>query len=411
MLQYSQPLKRIVLFSFLLCSLFMFSQSEKQKELEQRRQELRLEIQRINRLQTENKSKEKSQLNLIQGFRHKINVLDKFIKLTNQQANLLTRDINYNQRKITELREELKVLKADYAAMMVKSYKSKNQQSRIMFLLSAENFKQAYKRLQYMKQYTEHQKEQGETIKAKTLDLQATNLELLKQQEVKKQLIAENRETQKTLENERKQQEELMKYIKKNSAMYAAQIKEKQREADRIDAEIDRIIKEAIAKSNKKAGVTSTKSSSGFSLTPEEKVLAANFVANKGKLPWPVEKGYVTLGYGTQPHPIDNSLTIKSNGVRIATEKNAKVLAVFNGEVSAVLRMKNVNPIVMIRHGDYLTVYRNLASVYVKEGDKVSTKQVIGEVFTNQSNGETILTFSIAKGTATENPASWIYRM
>ncbi|WP_372754771.1 murein hydrolase activator EnvC [Mariniflexile sp.] len=389
----------------------MFSQSEKQKELEQRRQELRLEIQRINRLQTENKSKEKSQLNLIQGFRHKINVLDKFIKLTNQQANLLTRDINYNQRKITELREELKVLKADYAAMMVKSYKSKNQQSRIMFLLSAENFKQAYKRLQYMKQYTEHQKEQGETIKAKTLDLQATNLELLKQQEVKKQLIAENRETQKTLENERKQQEELMKYIKKNSAMYAAQIKEKQREADRIDAEIDRIIKEAIAKSNKKAGVTSTKSSSGFSLTPEEKVLAANFVANKGKLPWPVEKGYVTLGYGTQPHPIDNSLTIKSNGVRIATEKNAKVLAVFNGEVSAVLRMKNVNPIVMIRHGDYLTVYRNLASVYVKEGDKVSTKQVIGEVFTNQSNGETILTFSIAKGTATENPASWIYRM
>lgn len=193
--------------------------------------------------------------------------------------------------------------------------------------------------------------------------------------------------------------------------MYAAQIKQKQQEADRIDAEIDRIIKEAIAKSNKKAGVSNAKTASNFALTAEEKILAASFVANKGKLPWPVEKGYVTLGYGTQPHPLDKSLTIKSNGVRIATEKGAKVRAVFNGEVSSVLKMKNVNPIVMIRHGDYLTLYKNLSSVYVKEGDKVTTKQVIGEVFTNPANGETILSFSISKGIVTENPASWVFKM
>ena len=341
MLQIKQPIKKVLLLSFLLCSVFVFSQSAKQQELEARRQELRLEIQKIAKLRSENQSKEKSQLTLIQDFKHKINVLDNLIKVTNQQTNLLTRDINFNQRKITSLRNELKVLKEDYAAMMVKSYKSKNQQSRIMFLLSANDFKQAYKRLQYMKQYSDHQKEQGETIKAKTVELQATNLDLLKQQETKKKLIAENRDVQKTLEGERKQHEELMRAIKKNSSFYAAQIKQKQQEADRIDDEIDRIIKEAIAKSNKKSGATSTKSSSGFALTPEEKVLAANFVSNKGKLPWPVEKGYVTLGYGTQPHPIDNSLTIRSNGVRIATEKGAKVFAVFNGEVSAIIRMKN----------------------------------------------------------------------
>ncbi|MFG6685393.1 murein hydrolase activator EnvC family protein [Mariniflexile sp. HNIBRBA6329] len=407
-----QSIKKLILLSFMFCSVFVFSQSAKQQELEARRQELRLEIQKIAQLRAENQSKEKSQLTLIQDFKHKIKVLDNLIKVTNQQANLITRDINYNQRKITSLRDELKVLKEDYAAMMVKSYKSRNQQSRIMFLLSANDFKQAYKRLQYMKQYTDHQKEQGETIKAKTAELQAANLDLLKQQETKKKLIAENREVQKALENERKQHEDLMKAIKKNLSVYAAQIKQKQQEADRIDAEIDRIIKEAIAKSNKKnTGATTTKSSSGFALTPEEKVLAANFVANKGKLPWPVEKGYVTLGYGTQPHPIDHSLTIKSNGVRIATEKGAKVFAVFNGEVSSVLKMKNVNPIVMIRHGDYLTLYKNLSTVYVKEGDKVSTKQAIGEVFTNPSNGETILSFSISKGTATENPASWVFKM
>ena len=117
------------------------------------------------------------------------------------------------------------------------------------------------------------------------------------------------------------------------------------------------------------------------------------------------------LGYGTQRHPIDRSLTIKSNGVRIATTKGANARAVFNGEVSEILKMKNVNPIVMIRHGNYLTIYKNLSKVYVKKGDKVTTKQEIGEVFTNPSNGETILSFTLSKGFDTENPASWIYKM
>ncbi|MCH4552071.1 murein hydrolase activator EnvC family protein [Aestuariibaculum lutulentum] len=401
--------KLFFILALTLSSTLVWAQSNKQKELETRRQELRREIQKINQLRAENKSKEKSELSLIEGFNYKINVLDNLIKVTNQQANYLTRQINTNQKKITDLRDELKVLKEDYAAMIVKSYKSKNQQSRIMFLLSSNNFKQAYKRLQYMKQYADHQKQQGETIKLKTVELQETNTKLLAQQEEKKKLIAENKEVQRSLEAERKQHHELMKIIKSNLNLYAAQIKKKQQEADRIDAEIDRIIKEAIAKSNKKAGKPTT--SSSFALTAEEKVLAASFVSNRGKLPWPVEKGYVTLRYGSQPHPLDKSLTIKSNGVRIATEKGSEVRAIFNGEVIAIVTMKNVNPIVMVKHGNYISAYKNLGKVYVKTGDKVSTKQSIGQVFTNPSNGESILTFSILKGTSTENPASWIYKM
>lgn len=404
-----QTYKIVFILGFLLSTGLGFSQGDKQKQLESRRQELRREIQKINELRTENKSKAKSELSLIEDFNYKISVLSNLIKVTNQQANLLTREISSNQHKISSLRDELKQLKEDYAAMIVKSYKSKNQQSRIMFLLSSDNFKQAYKRLQYIKQYSDHQKQQGEIIKTKTFELQEINAKLLKQQEDKKKLIAENRVVQKSLESERGQHQTMMASIKKNLSRYASQIKQKQREADKIDREIDRIIKAAIAKSNKKAGKTS--SSKTFALTSEEKVLASNFISNKGKLPWPVEKGFVRLGYGTQPHPIDRSLTIKSNGVRIATEKGAKVRAVFDGEVSEILKMKNVNPIVMIRHGNYLTLYRNLSEVYVKKGDKVKTKQVIGEVFTNPSNGETILSFTLSKGTSTENPASWIYKM
>tara|TARA_R110000868_G_scaffold195442_4_gene441116 strand:- start:1493 stop:2719 length:1227 start_codon:yes stop_codon:yes gene_type:complete len=400
---------KFVVFAALFCSSIGFPQSSKQQELEERRQELRQEIKKINELQLENKSKAKSQLSLIENYNYKISVLNNLISVTNQQANLITREINSNQKKITKLRTELTTLKEDYAAMIVKSYKSKNQQSRIMFLLSSDNFKQAYKRLQYMKQYSDHQKQQGEEIKTKSEELQTINTNLLKQKNAKEKLVAENREVQKTLEEEREQHQMLMTSIKRNLNVYDAQVRKKQQEAARIDREIERIIREVIANSNKKAG--KAESSSDFALTPAEKVLASNFASNKGKLPWPVIKGFVTVGYGTQPSPIDSSISIKSNGVRIATEKGAKVRAVFNGEVSRIVVIKNANPIIMIRHGNYITAYKNLSKVYIKEGDKVTTEQDIGEVFTNPSNGDTILNFIIYENLNTLNPAEWIYKM
>lgn len=401
--------KRIVLLFFLFCNVLVFSQNNKQKELETRRQELRREIQKINELRAENKSKEKSQLSLIEDFNYKISVLGNLIKVTNQQANLLTREIRNNQKKITSLREELKQLKEDYAAMIVKSYKSKNQQSKIMFLLSSEDFKQVYKRLQYIKQYSNHQKQQGEAIKAKTNELQDINKNLLRQQDEKKKLIADNRAVQKSLEAERKQHQALMKAIKSNLSRYTAEIKKKQREANRIDKQINDIIRAEIARSNKKAGKSSNIAS--FALTAEEKTLASSFSLNKGKLPWPVKKGRVKARYGKQPSLVDKSLIVERNGVIITTEKGAKARAVFNGVVSKIVNIKNSNPIVMIRHGNYITAYKNLSNIVVKEGEKVKTKQVIGEVFTNPANGETLLTFILYKDSQKQNPANWIYKM
>jgi septal ring factor EnvC (AmiA/AmiB activator) len=258
-----------------------------------------------------------------------------------------------------------------------------------------------------MKQYANHQKEQGETIKAKTAELQQINQNLLVQKEEKQKLIAENKKTQNTLEKERAQHRSIMASIRKDLSKYTSQIKAKQQEAARIDREIERIVRAEIAKSNKN---TSSSSSSSFALTAEEKVLASNFVSNKGKLPWPVEKGFVKARYGKQPSLIDRSLTVQRNGVLITTEKNAKARVVFNGTVIRVAAIRNSNPMVMIKHGNYITVYKNLSKVYVKEGDKVKTKDVIGEVSTS-IEGDTILNFSIFKDAQTENPASWIYKM
>lgn len=401
----------ILLGAFLLCANFGFSQSGKQKELEARRVELRKEIQKINALVSSNRDKQKSEVTLIENLNYKVSVQRNLIKVTNQQANLLTREINNNQKQISEYRDELTSLKANYAKMIERSYKNKNKQNRIMFLLSSSNFKQAYKRVQYLNQYAEFQKEQGEIIKLKTKDLQEANTLLLKQKEQKGKLIAENKQIQKDLEVEMKQHEIIMQSIKSNLTKYTAEVKAKQQEADRIDREIDKIIKAEIAKSNKKAGASKTTASSSFALTAEAKALAKDFLGNKGKLPWPVEKGVVKVRYGDQPSPIDGSLTIKSSGVRISTEKGAKVRAIFNGEVMRIIQQKRSNPVVLIKHGNYISVYYNLGKVYVQAGDKVTTKQDIGEVFTNPNNGETVLKFSIYKDNHTQNPGSWIYKM
>lgn len=403
--------KYIFLLVFTLSSIGGFSQSKKQQELEERRQELRREIKQINDLLFKNQSQKKSQTSLIEDLSYKVSVRQNLIKITNQQANLLTREINANQKKITELREELKILKDNYAKMIVTSYKSKSEQSRIMFLLSSSNFQQAYKRVQYINQYAEYQKEQGEAIKIKTAQLQDTNKDLLRQKADKQKLIDENRVAQRELEAELKQQQSLMASINKNLNNYTSQIREKQREADKIDREIEKIIREAIAESNKKKGATTATASKGFALTPEDKILADNFVSSKGKLPWPVEKGVVKLRYGKQPHPVVKTVMIQSNGVRIATEEHAPIRAVFNGKVLAVQAIKHGNLSVLIQHGNYVTVYKNLSKVYVKKGDNVTTKQEIGQVFTNPSNKETILSFSIFKESATQNPADWIYKM
>jgi len=394
------------------CSAFVFGQTGKQKELEARRLEIIDEIKQINALLSSNQTKKKSEITQIEDLSHKLSVRENLIKVTNQQANLLSREINNNQKQITENRNELKLLRESYARMLQQSYKNKNKQSRIMFLLSSNNFKQAYKRLKYLNQYAEYQKEQANKIKAKTITLQDANITLLAKKDAKKKLIADNKKEQKVLEVERKQHQKIMRAIKKDLSKYNAQIKKKQKEAKRIDRQIDKLISEAIAASNKKAGVKrTTKKSKSFALTAEAKVLAANFLDSKGKLPWPVEKGVLKLRYGKQPSPIDRNLTINSNGVRISTEKGAEVRAVFNGEVMAILTPKRSNPIVMIKHGNYITTYQNLGKVYVKTGDKVSTKQKIGEVFTNPRTGETVLKFRIDKDNKTQNPSSWIYKM
>lgn len=391
-------------------------QSEKQKQLEARRQELLGEISNINRMLAETKGEKRSVLAEVEDIDMRITALENLIRITNQQANLLTREINTNLILIEQLRGELAALKEDYAKMIVKSYKSKSQHSRLMFLLSSENFLQAYKRVQYMKQYTNHRKRQGERIKSKTEQLQELNQTLLTQKKDKEALVIENRKSKDKLAEEKKIQQALVASLLQDESKYVSQIKEKQREADRLDREIDKLIKAAIAAANK-ANATNTTgtrkkaSLSTFDLTPEAAALATSFKNNKGKLSWPVAKGRVLNAFGRRRHPQFPNVTQNFSGVEIITENDSKARAVFKGEVMQVQQLKGANKAVYIRHGNYITIYSNLATVSVKKGDQISTKQEIGTVFTHPTTGRTLLKFFIYQDTKKMNPADWIYRM
>lgn len=386
-----------------------YGQSKRQLQLEERRRELQQEIRQITNLLFQGRQNKKSVVSAVEDLNYKISVRQNLIRITNEQANLLSREININQNNISKKRQKLKDLKEAYAAMIVRSYKNRTRANKLMFLLSAQNFQQAYRRLQYIKQYADYQKQQALIIKQQTEELQQLNKELLRRKQDKEKLVAENRTAKEALDEELKNQQELVASIQRDLSKFSAQIRAKQQESDKLDREIQKLIREAIAASNKKAG-KSVKSAT-FSLTPEQKLLAANFTANKGKLPWPVASGVVKLRYGTNPSPIDPTIKIKSNGVRIATNKGEQVRAVFEGTVQGIMTPKNGNNAIMIRHGNYITVYKNLSKFYVSKGDKVDTKQLIGEVITSKASGESILSFGIYKDSAIQNPSHWIYKL
>lgn len=406
-----QAVLHIVLFCFCLSS---FSQNAKQKELEERRKRLRVEIEQMRTLQKETNQQKLSVLDEVETLNSQINTRENLIKVTNQQVNLFTREINANLKKMEVFREELKVLKEQYAEMIVKTHRSRSHQSKIMFLLSSADFVQAYKRLQYMKQYNEHRKAQAEQIQTRAEQLQKLNIDLSQRKKDKEALIKENKETQEQLQKEKKEQQALIATIKRKEGVYKKQIKKKQQQADAIDKEIEKLIREAIARANKKAASKKTSnkgSSTTFSLTPEDKKLADSFTANKGKLPWPVASGKITKKFGRQPHPSLPNIEINSSGVELETRPGEKARAIFEGEVMDIKKLKGASRLVIIKHGNYITTYYNLENITVIEGQKVATKETVGQVRTNPSNGRAIMKFLIYQNTKKLNPQTWIYQM
>ena len=398
-----------VLFGLTILAQTANAQDQRQQNLENQRKLLQEEIKQINKLLFSNEKQKKSILTEFEDLSLKIDVRGRLIRVTNEQANRLTQKIGVNQRIIGQQRKDLENLKKDYSEMIRKSYQSDSGQSRMMFLFSSESFLQAYKRSQYLNQYTSFRKKQGELIVEKTKTLQQLNTDLLAQKLKKEELVKENKTAQHQYKNEQSSQQQLIKALKKKERSFVSQIKKKQKKAAAINKEIQRLIREAIAASNKAAG--KNLNAKVFTLTPEDQLISDNIIANKGKLPWPVEQGVVVQKFGKQPHPIVKTTMIQSNGVTIATPQSSEARAVFEGKVMSIIGFKGSNPTVLIQHGNYITTYSNLSEVYVIKGQKVKAKEKIGKVFTNPETGKTKLKFSVFKNSSPTNPKSWIFRM
>lgn len=394
----------------LFSTMFGFSQTSEQKALEEKREQLQTEIRDINRLLFAEKKEKGNVLDQMEALDKKITVRQQLIRVTNQQSNLLNRQINTNIRNIGKLKTELQQIKDEYAKMIQKSYQNKSKQNRLMFLLSSESFFQAFKRLQYMKQYTDYRREQGALINAKTDELTRLNADLNEERKVKEILLAQNKKAKNQLFAEIQTQKALLGTIRKNESKYASAIASKKKEARKIDQQIERLIRNAIAASNKKSGAT-TKNTSKFLLTPEAAIVANNFSANKGKLIWPVEKGIKSQGFGIYNDPVYPGIKHQSNGVIIATDPGSKARAIFEGEVIAILAVPGGNKGVQIKHGNFISTYYNLSELTVKKGDKVSIKQELGTVYTNRNNGQTRLKFYLYQDTSRLNPEEWVFRL
>lgn len=402
-----------IIFIFLIFSFgghSVFSQVDEQEVLEAKREQLQKEIEQINLLLFDQKEKRGNVLEHMEALNQKINVRQRLIDVTNEQSNLLDRKINTNINAISELRSTLAKLKEDYALMIQKGYQSKIQQSKLMFLLSSENFFQAFKRLQYIKQYTDFRRHQGEEIVIKTDTLTRMNIDLTAQRKQKERLISENRSAKREMEQERNSQQTLLGSIRKDETKYASAIRDKQQEAKEIDRQIEKLIKEAIAAENAASGKEDSDPSK-FLLTPEAAIVANSFTANKGKMIWPVEKGFKSQGYGVYADAIYPGIKHESNGVVITTDEGAKARAIFRGEVIAILSIPGGNKAVQLKHGNFISTYYNLSTIYVKKGDRVDAKTILGDIYTNRSNGQTRLKFYLHQNTSKLNPEEWVFQL
>ena len=392
---------RILLFFLLLIVTDLRSQSK--QALENQKKEIQNEI-KVIELKLSNSSKKKGLIiSNAEDLNYKIKLQQNLISNINNQLNLILNEIDANEIQLTNLKNKEASLKEELAKMLITGYKKKSNLNKLMFIFSSSSFQQAYKRIQYFKQYVNFQNKTLLKIKSTSSEIENVIVVLDSQKTNKQLLINENENIKRELSIQYDDLNKLIAEVNKDQKKYKNEIKQKQKLSKDIDKKIEKLIREALANSKRNDG--------GFKLSEEAQLISKNFNANKGRLPSPVIRGNVVLGFGKQPHPIVKTATIQSNGVRIRTSSDVEARTIFDGEVYSIIISKNNSRTVLIQHGNFFTVYKNLSQIYVSKGDKLKTKEVIGKIATDPLNGQTILSFSIFYNGVPQNPRTWIYKL
>ena len=409
-----------VFFLLAICSFNSFSQISKKDALQDKKAKIQKEIKLTNTLlQKAKKEKNQSVTTLntlnkqIQSRQEIIQALDLEVKMASVQIANLKQQIQETQQSIVTQQQLLDTLKSEYALMIRHAYFNRNAYDRLAFVFSSQSYNQAFKRLRYLQEYSQFRQKQVEEIK---LAEQKLSDELLALKRQKVLLTAAKNEKIQSLESsqievgildsEQSSQKTLLSKLRKKEKQLKKELQSKQRLAKELDKQIRKIIEEEIRLAKAKA----SKESDVLALTPEEQELSDNFTSNKGKLPWPVERGVIIERFGVQAHPVLRGIETFNNGVKITTEEGALIRAVFEGNVSRIIDIPGAGKAVILSHGDYFSVYSNLLEVFVKRGQSVLLKEKIGTVLTKTNTNESITELQIWKGSEKMDPSSWLFQ-
>ena len=410
-----------------------------QKDLKNKQKKLNDDIKQLSSQISQTKDKKKSQINNIVIINTKIKVREELISTINSELASINTTIKQNVNEVNVLKANLDKLKSEYAKMIYFAQRNQDSYTKIMFLFSSGNFNQAYMRIKYFQQYAAFRKKQANEILETQTELGSKLNELEGQRDEKNQLLGNEKEEKVQLDSEKNQQEIVLSELQKQEKELKAELEKKKRDAENLQLAIKKLIQdeikrkldesikianEKLAKAEKldkikndvkthkenktKADIKEIeKKASSPELTAEAEALGADFVSSRGKLPWPVSKGVICQPYGEYEHPAIKGFIMNNNGVEICSTKGSQARSVFGGEVTSIAIAPTGGKLIIIRHGEYLSVYMNIGEVFVKQGDKVTIKQALGTIL--DEDGKTSMNLQIWKGQKTMDPTGWLY--
>ena len=366
------------------------------KDLQKKQRQLQAEIEQTNKMLKQTKKDESATMNKLQLLNQNIKTQKKLIHTLDSEITALNREMKQLSDKRDSLQVILERYKADYAQMVRQSHYARMQQSPLLFLLASDSFQQLARRTRYLQEFAHFRQEQVRRIENTQAEIDTQN-ELLETNKADKQAALSTRKReQANLQRDERKQKNMLNQLKSKEKDLNKQIKQKQKKVDELNRKIDEMVRKQTEKASK------------TTLTKEQQLIAGGFEANKGRLPWPVEKGMISGHFGKQQHPVYSQVTMDNKGIYIQTTAGTKARAVYKGEVTSCFMVGGTYAVI-VQHGNYRTVYSNLSKLSVKQGDKVDTKQAIGTIFTDpEQDQKTELYFQIYKDKNIQNPELWI---
>ncbi len=384
--------KILLIFTLLIGTLYLGAETV--KDLQRQQQQIQQQIQQTNQMLQQTKKNETATVNKLNLINENIRSRKKLIQSINSEITTLNKDIRSLQVRRNDLQQQLEALQDDYARLVRQTHYADIQASPLLFLFSSQSFQQLIRRIRYLNEFTQYRKQQVARIRATQNEIDLQNELLQERRSTKKTALASQQREKDNLTRDERKQQKMLTDLKKRKTDLTAQLKKQQKKADELNRKIDDMIR-------RQTQTTTT-------LTPEQKLIAGGFEANQGKLPWPVEKGFISGSFGTHTHPVYENVTINNKGVYLQTTTGMVARSVYEGQVTSCIKLGNTYAVI-VQHGNYRSVYSNLQELKVKQGDNLKAKQAIGIIYSDpEEDNKTELYFQIYKDRTLLNPSLWL---